>query len=101
MSKNGIRQKHTADAIQLRRISDPASPTYKEGPSDRANGRAMHNAYKERYKGPPVSLPEEDKDESLPGGVGRTPSSAEPSLAPITEPSKLNRLKCANYHFNG
>ena len=101
MSKSGIRRKHAADATQLHRRSHPASLTYKEGPSDRANGRAMHNAYKERYKGPPVSLPEEDKDESLPGGVGRTPSSAEPSLAPETEPSKLNWLKCANYYFNG
>ena len=83
MSKSGIRRKHAADPIQLRRISRPASPTYKEGPSGRANGRAMHNAYKERYEGPPVSLPEEDKDEGLPGGVGRTQGSAKPSLAPV------------------
>ena len=55
MSKSGIRQKYTADAIQLHRISHPASPTYKEGPSGRANGRAMHNAYKERYQGPHLS----------------------------------------------
>ena len=31
----------------------------------------MHNAYKERYKGPHVSLPEEDKHGWPPGGVGR------------------------------
>ena len=31
----------------------------------------------ERYEGPHVSLPEEDKDEGQPGGVGRTPGSAE------------------------
>ena len=46
MSKSGIRWKHVADTIQLRRISHPVSPTYKEGPSGRANGRATHNAYK-------------------------------------------------------
>ena len=59
------------------------SPTYKEGPPDRANGRATHNTHKERYEGPLVSLPEEDKDEGLPGGVGRTQGSPEPSLAPF------------------
>ena len=60
MSKSGIRRKHVADAIQLRRISHSASPTYKEDPSGRTNGRATHNAYKERYQGPHVSLPEKD-----------------------------------------
>ena len=71
MSKNGIRQKHVADAIQLRRISHPASPTYKEDPSGRTNGCATHNAYKERYQSPHVSLPKKDKDERRPGGAGR------------------------------
>ena len=83
MSKSKIRQKHAADATQLRKRSHPMSPTYKEGPSCRANGRATHNANKERHKGPPVSLPEEDKDEGCQGGVGRTPSSAEPALPPV------------------
>ena len=83
MSRSGIRRKHTADAIQLRRISRPASPTYKEGPSGRANGRATHNAYKERYQGPHVSLPEKDKDERRPGGAGRPPGSAEPGRPPV------------------
>ena len=83
MSKSEIRRKHIADAIQLRRRSHPASHTYKEGPSGRANGRAMHNAYMERYEGPHVSLPEEDKDEGQPGGVGRTPGSAGPGLAHV------------------
>ena len=83
MSKSGIRRKHTADAIQLRRISHPASPTYKEGPSGRANGRATHNAYKERYQGPHVSLPEKDKDERRPDGAGQPPGSAEPGLVPV------------------
>ena len=78
MSRTGIRRKHAADAIQLRRISRPASPTYKEGSSGRTNGRATHNAYKERYQGPHVSLPEKDKDERRPGGAGRPPGLAEP-----------------------
>ena len=73
MSMSGIRRKHAADAIQLRRISRPASPTFKEGPSGRANRRAMHNSYKERYQGPHVSLPEKDKDERWPGGASRPP----------------------------
>ena len=83
MSRSGIRRKHTADAIQLRRISCPASPTYKEGPSSRANGHTTHNAYKERYQGPHVSLPEKDKDERQLGGAGRPPRSAEPGRPPV------------------
>ena len=83
MSRSGIRRKHAADAIQLRRISLPASPTYKEGPSGRANGRATHNAYKKRYRGPHVSLPEKDKDERRPGGAGRPLGSAEPGRPPV------------------
>ena len=83
MSRSGIRQKHTADAIQLRRISHLASPTYKEGPSGRANGRATHNAYKERYQGPHVSLPEKDKDERQPSGAGRPPGSEERGRPPV------------------
>ena len=38
------------------------------GPPRGANGRATHNAHKERYKGPPVSLLEENKDEGRQGG---------------------------------
>ena len=83
MSKNRIRRKHVADATQLRRRSHPASPTYKEGPSGRANGRATHNAYKERYQDPHVSLPKKDKDERRPGGAGRPPGSAEPGWPPV------------------
>ena len=78
MSRSGIRRKHTADAIQLRRISRPVLPTYKEGPSGRANGRATHNAYKKRYQGPHVSLPERRL-----GGAGRPPGSAEPGRPPV------------------
>ena len=83
MSRSGIRRKHVADAIQLRRISRPASPTYKEGPSGRANGRATHNAYKERYQGPHVSLPEKDKDERWLGGAGRPSGSAKLGWPPV------------------
>ena len=83
MSKSRIRRKYAVDNVQLRRISHPASPTYKEGPSGRTNGHGTHNAHKERYEGPPVSLLEEDKDEGLPGGVGRPLGSAEPDLAPV------------------
>jgi len=82
MSKSGIRRKHAADAIQLRRISHPASPTYKEGPSNRANGRATHNAYKERYQGPHVSLPEKDKDERRPGGPAFRPGAFRGGVGP-------------------
>ena len=82
MSRSGIRRKHAADAIQLRRISRPASPTYKD-PSGRANGRAMRNAYKERYQGPHINLPEKDKDERRPGGAGQPPVSAEPDQPPV------------------
>ena len=77
MSKSGIRRKHAADATKLHRRSHPASPTFKEGPPGRANGRATHNAHKESHKGPPVSLPEEDKDEGRQGG------SAELALPPV------------------
>ena len=83
MSKTGIRRKHVADATQLRKRSHPASPTYKEGPYGSANGRAMHNAQKERHQGPHVRLQEKDRDEGHQGGVGQAPSSAEPALPPV------------------
>ena len=83
MSRSRIRQKQAADAIQLCRISRPASPTYKEGPSGRENGRATHNTYKERHQGPHVSLTEKDKDERRPGGAGRPLGSAEPGRPPV------------------
>ena len=54
------------------------SHTYKEGPLGRANGRATHNAHKERHKGPPVSLPKEDEDEGRQGRVGRTYPASRP-----------------------
>jgi hypothetical protein len=83
MSKSEIRGKHAADATQLRSRSHPASYTYKEGPSGRANGCTTHNTYKKRYQGPHVSLPEKDKDARRPGGADRPPRSAEPGRPPI------------------
>ena len=46
--------------------------TYKEGPHVRANGGTKANAPRDLDKGPHIRLPEEYKDEQLPGGVGRT-----------------------------
>ena len=57
--------------------------TYKEGPQVRANGGTKANAPPDLDKGPHVRLPEEDRDELLPGGVGRTPGSAEPGQHPV------------------
>ena len=57
--------------------------TYKEGPQVRANGGTKENAPRDLDKGPHVRLPEEDKDKLLPGWVGRTQGSAEPSQHPV------------------
>ena len=46
------------------------SHTYKEGPPGRANGGTMEDAQKDKVEGPPVSLPEGDKDEGTLGVVG-------------------------------
>ena len=67
--------------INLRARSRRSSP--QQGPSGRANGCDTHNAYKERYQGPYVSLPEKDKDERWPGGASRPPGSAEPGRPPV------------------
>ena len=57
--------------------------TYKEGPQVRTNGGAKANAPRDLDKGPHVRLPEEDKDELLLGGVGRTQGLAEPGQQPV------------------
>ena len=76
MSRNGIKRKHAADAIQLRRISHPAAHPYKEGPHVRGNGASMQDAPKDKDKDQRIYHPAEDLAERLPGGVGRTwPSS--------------------------
>ena len=82
MSKSGIRRKHAADAIQLRRISHPASHTYKEGPHVK-NGATTQNAPEDKDKDQRIYHTAEDQAERKPGVVGRPPGSAEPGLVPI------------------
>ena len=72
MSKSGIRQKHAADAIQLRRILHPALHPYKEGPHVRGNGASTQNALEDKDKIQQINHLAEDPAEGLPGGVGRT-----------------------------
>ena len=64
---------HT-DAIQLRRISHPASHPYKEGPHVRGNGTSTQNALDDKDKIQRINHPAEDQAEGLPGnqGFGRT-----------------------------
>ena len=83
MSKSGIRRKQDEDATQLRRRSHLASHTYMEDPPGRANGGATEDARKDKVEGPPVSLPEKDKDERWIGGAGRPSRSAEPGQPPV------------------
>ena len=83
MSRSGIRRKHTADAIQLCRISHPASHPYKEGPHVRGNGASTQDAPEDKENIPQINHPAEDQAERLPGGVGRPPGSAEPGLVPV------------------
>ena len=72
MSRSGIRRKHTADAIQLRRISHPASHPYKEGPHVRGNRASTQDAPEDKDKDQRIYHPAEDQAERLLGGVGRT-----------------------------
>ena len=72
MSKSEIRRKHAVDATKLHRRSHPGSPTYKEGPSGKANRRTTQYARKDKVQGPPVSLPDKDEKGEAPLGVGRT-----------------------------
>ena len=83
MSRGGIRRKHTADAIQLRRISHPASHPYKEGPHVRGNGASTQDAPEDKDKDQRIYHPVEDQAERLRGGVGRPTGSAEPGLVPV------------------
>ena len=50
MSRSGIRQKHAADAMQLSRISHPASHPYKEGPHVRGNGASTQDAPEDKIR---------------------------------------------------
>ena len=81
MNKSGI--KHTADAIQLHRISHPASHPYKEGPHVRGNGASPQDALEDKDKIQRINHSAKDQAEGLPGGVGRSPGSAEPGLVPV------------------
>ena len=83
MSRSGIRRKHTAEAIQLRRISHPVSHPYKEGPYVRGNRASTQDAPEDKDKDQRIYHPAEDQAERLPGGVGRPPGSAEPGLVPV------------------
>ena len=83
MSRSRIRRKHAADAIQLRRISHPASQPFKEGPHARGNGASTQDAPEDKDKDQRIYHPAEDQAERLPGGVGRPPGSAEPGLVPV------------------
>ena len=83
MSKSGIRQKHAADAIQLRRISHPASHPYKEGPHVIGNGASTQDSLEDKDKIQRINHSAKDQVEGLPGGVGRPPGLAETGLVPV------------------
>jgi len=70
MSKSIIRGKHDEDATQLHRRSQSVSLPYKKGPPGRANGGATKDAQKGKVEGPPVNMPEKDKDERWQCGAG-------------------------------
>ena len=72
MRRSGIRRKHAADAIQLRRISHPASHPYKEVPHVRGNGASTQDALEDKDKIQRLNHLAEDQAEGLTGGVGRT-----------------------------
>ena len=80
MSRSGIRRKHAADAIQLRRISHPASHPYKEGPHVRGNGASTQDAPEDKDKILRINHPTKDQLDWPTGGVGRSLGSAESGL---------------------
>ena len=83
MSRSGIRRKHAADAIQLRRISHPASHPYKEGPYVRGNGASTQDALEDKDKIIRINHSAKDQHKQLTGGVGRPLGSAEPGLQDV------------------
>ena len=83
MSRSGIRRKHAADSIQLRRISHLASHPYKEGPNVRENGASTQDALEDKDKIQRINHSAKDQAKGLPGGVGQPPRSAEPGLVPV------------------
>ena len=66
MSKSKITRKQAADAVQLRRISHPASHPYKEGPHVRGNGTSTQNALDDKDKIQRMNHPAEDQAEKMP-----------------------------------
>ena len=63
MSKSEIRRKHAADAVQLRRISHPASHPYKEGPHVKGNGASTQDALEDKDKDQRIYHPAKDQAE--------------------------------------
>ena len=90
MSRSGLRRKHTADAIQLCRISHPASHPYKEGPHVRGNGASTQDALEDKDKIQRINHSAKDQAKGLPGGVGRPPGSVEPGLVPVLVPIQVH-----------
>ena len=80
MSKSRIRQKHAADATQIRRRSHPASHLYKEGPLVRGNGASTQDALEDKDRIPRINHPAKDQLERLTREVCRPRGSAEPGL---------------------
>ena len=80
MSKSKIRRKYTADAVQLHRISHPASHPYKKGPHVRGNRASMQDALEDMDKIQRINHPAKDQHKWLIGGVGRPLGSAKPGL---------------------
>ena len=78
----GIRQKHTKDATQMHRISNPTSHLQR-GPTRPSKSTYKGPAPTYTNKDPPVSHLDKDGGQRRPSGVGRTTGSAEPGLAPV------------------
>ena len=77
----GIGQKHTKDATQLHRISNPASHLRRESTKQ---GKPTNEAPAPTYtqEGPLTSHPAKDGGQRRLCGAGRTPGSAEPGWVP-------------------
>ena len=59
------------------------SPTYKEGPPDRANGGAKEDALVDKDEDPRVNQHAKDRTKRLTGGAGRHLGSATPGSDPV------------------
>jgi len=72
------RKKHKWTRGRIHQRSSSKRVTYMDDPQIRGNRAAKEDAPWNLAKGLPIRLTEKDKDELLPGGVGRTQGSAEP-----------------------